>query len=120
MTDSNTSENSTEKPKRKGQFQKGDPRINRNGRPKTADELRSLSVSILHEIAVDGQGNPIIIMAAGGSQHKATNMEMVMRRWLKDPKRDYLLIERAFGKLDIGEGQQPPVTVVIGIDPTKI
>lgn len=60
----NTGENSAEKPKKKGQFEKGDKRINRKGRPpKTFDALRKLAQRIAGEalptpLGADGKPNP--------------------------------------------------------------
>ncbi len=43
-----------ETPKKSGRFTKGDPRINRNGRPKSFDALRALAQEIAHEVENDG------------------------------------------------------------------
>lgn len=91
MTDSNTGEN---RPKQKGQFSKGDPRINRKGRPKSFDAWRALTVAVLNEPAVGKDGEPIII-----DGHIATNAEMIARAWMRDPKRQQALVEAAFGKV---------------------
>jgi hypothetical protein len=75
-------------------FVKGDPRINRKGRPKSFDAWRELTVEVLREPALDKNGKQFII-----DGHIATNAEMIARSWLKDPKRQQALIEAAFGKV---------------------
>lgn len=94
-------------------FKKGDPRINRKGRPKNFDTWRAMAVEILQEPAKDKDGQPIII-----DGHIATNAEMIARSWMKDPKRQQALIESAFGKvpdkLDVTSGGESiaPVTII--------
>lgn len=119
---SNTETEQKSKGTGKRLFEKGDPRINRNGRPKAHDTLRALAQEILAEPAtkkaelikiqvplikngapvIDADGN--LVMA----EHYATNVEMVMRQWLTDPKRQPQLIEAAYGKapqaLDVTSG----------------
>lgn len=99
--DSNTGEQQA----KKGQFVKGDPRINRKGRPKSFDALRKLAQSLANEPATSGDkpiivgaqvviqaGEPIVI---GG--HVATQAEMLLRTMLKDnPER---FQEVAWGKV---------------------
>ena len=75
-------------------FVKGDPRINRKGRPRSFDAWRELTVEILREPAVGKDGEQIII-----DGHIATNAEMIARSWLKDAKRQQALVEAAFGKV---------------------
>jgi hypothetical protein len=77
-----------------GTFKKGDPRINRKGRPKSFDAWRALTIEVLQEPAKDAHGQPIVI-----DGHIATNAEMLARTWLKDPKRQQALVEAAFGKV---------------------
>jgi len=86
-------------------FTKGDPHINRKGRPKSFDKLRALAQAISHEVATtaptqgkDGEiipGKPIEI-----DGHIATVAEMIMRRWAqsKDPRLAIAFVEYAYGK----------------------
>lgn len=80
---SNTGQN------RRGTFRKGDPRINRKGRPKSFDALRELAQAIAHE--------PITVVDG----HKATIAEMILRNWATSPNPilQKAFIEIAFGKV---------------------
>lgn len=75
-------------------FTKGDPRINRKGRPKSFDTLRALARDISHEEATKKDGQPVVI-----NNHKVTVVEAIMRQWATDPKRQELFIAYAFGKV---------------------
>lgn len=93
MSGSNTAPNTgnaTGKP-----FQKGDPRINRKGRPKSFDALRELAQTIAHETATSA-GQPVVI-----DGHKATVAEMILRQWAasKNPQLQRAFIEVAYGKV---------------------
>jgi len=82
----------TEKP---GAFTKGDPRINRKGRPRSFDALRALAQEIAHEEALSG-GQPIVI-----NGHKVTATEAILRQWAtsKNPQLQRAFLEIAYGKV---------------------
>lgn len=86
-------ENSKTVPKQLKPFVKGDPRINRKGRPKNSDQLKALGLSLLHEPAKDKNGQPVII-----DGHVATNLEMILRRMMSDKRQSADLLDRVFGK----------------------
>lgn len=77
-------------------FVKGDPRINRKGRPKSFDALRELAQQIAHEEAHTQDGAPVVI-----NGHKVTNAELVLRKWMssKDARLQMHVMEVAFGKV---------------------
>ena len=75
-------------------FKKGDPRINRKGRPKSFDKLRALAVDMASEQAVDKNGEPILLHG-----RPVTNAQLVLYQWLTDKKHQKDFIEIAFGKV---------------------
>ena len=86
MSGSNTAGNTaTGRP-----FVKGDPRINRKGRPKSFDALRALAQQIAHE--------PTDKVENG---HKVTVAEKILRQWAdsRNPQLQRAFIEVAFGKV---------------------
>lgn len=78
-----------------GTFKKNDPRINRNGRPKSFDALRALAQEIAHEKAKAG-GNTVVI-----DGHSVTVTEAILRQWAqsKNPVLQQRFIEVAFGRV---------------------
>ena len=78
-------------------FVKGDPRINRKGRPKTSDAFRSLAQQIAHEAALKN-GEPLVI-----DGHIVTVTEAILRQWAqsKDPRLQMAFIEVAYGKVPV-------------------
>ncbi len=71
-------------------FKKGDPRINRNGRPKSFDKLRKLALQLAHEPA-QGNGKDIVV-----DGQKQTQITMLLRQLMRDNPVKFL--EYAFGK----------------------
>ncbi len=104
-------------------FVKGDPRINRNGRPQEFDTWRKLNKEILAELAVDALGNPIkikTIQIKNGEpvrdkkgklaieEHFATNAEMIVRAKIHDKRFMSDITLAAYGK--------PPDDININVD----
>jgi hypothetical protein len=86
-------------------FKKGDPRINRNGRPRSFDALRKLAQQIAAEIVPGKDGQPATIrtLNTDGSEgeHVLTVAEGILRSWATSNKPDLqqAFIEVAFGKV---------------------
>lgn len=72
-------------------FTKGDPRINRKGRPKSFDALRDLAQQIGAEQA-EQNGKPYVI-----GDHVATNAEMTLRLLMREKPEKFL--EFAYGRV---------------------
>ena len=68
-------------------FTKGDPRINRKGRPKTFDKLRALAQAIATEDGVTTDEGVL------------SNIEVILRKMMKDDPK--LFVEIAYGKVPI-------------------
>ena len=75
-------------------FVKGDPRINRKGRPKSFDKLRALAVDMASQPALDKGGNHILIHGK-----PVTNAQAILYQWLTDKKYQKDFMEIAFGKV---------------------
>jgi hypothetical protein len=80
-----------------GTFAKGDPRINRKGRPRSFDAFRELAQQIAHEVAQKA-GEPLVIEG-----HIVTVSEAILRQWSqsKDPRLQQAFINYAYGKVRI-------------------
>jgi len=70
-------------------FTKGDPRINRKGRPRSFDELRKLAQAIAHEEVTDAEGNTM------------SCVEAILRAWAisDEPQLQRAFVEYAFGRV---------------------
>jgi hypothetical protein len=99
-------------------FVKGDPRINRKGRPKSFDALRALAQEIAHETAQSGGADVVM------NGHKVTVAEAILRTWAqsKNPQLVKSFIEIAFGKvpdnINVDEVLRVIVEYADEIDPT--
>ena len=87
-------------------FVKGDPRINRTGRPKNFDQFRKLAQQILHEKVPGPDGNML------------TRVEALLRSWLKSkcPQLQLALVQYAYGKVPEkieATGLEPKTTLIL-------
>ena len=87
-------------------FVKGDPRINRKGRPKSFDAMRELALQIAHEVAQSKKGECIVI-----NGKKATVTEMILRKWASSGNHQ---LQKAF--IEIAYGKVPDVKEITGKD----
>lgn len=76
-------------------FVKGDPRINRDGRPKDSVGLAALARRISHEKATRKDGTPLL----GPDGKPITVVEAILRQMANDPKRQDAFLNRAYGGL---------------------
>jgi hypothetical protein len=70
-------------------FVKGDPRINRKGRPRNFDAVREVFQSVAHEEIKDKNGNALLVI------------EAIARSWAtsKEPMLQKAFVEYCFGKV---------------------
>jgi hypothetical protein len=68
-------------------FVKGDPRINRKGRPRSFNALRKLALELSHEPVKTKDGATI------------TAVESILRQMANDPKQRELFLQYAYGKI---------------------
>ena len=97
---------------RKGQFTKGDPRINRKGRPKNFDALRELALQIAHEVAISKDKKCVVI-----NGKKVTVAEAILRKWASSGNHQ---LQKAF--IEIAFGKVPDITEITGKEgvPVKV
>ena len=87
--------------KRPGTFEKGDKRINRDGRPKNSTDLSALFRRIGAEVATKKNGEPIV----GPDGKPMTVLEAIARQWAQNPKQQGDFVDRAYGK--VPQGAEP-------------
>ncbi len=89
-----TSEVGYGKPPKHSQFKKGDPRINRDGRPKDSVSLSALFRRIGNEPAVKRNGQPML----DPNGKPMTNVEVLARSMMQTPKQQGEFLDRGWGK----------------------
>lgn len=92
-------------------FDKRPQAINKKGKPKTFDALRSLAVGMASEQAVDKNGEPILLHGK-----PVTNAQLVLYQWLTDKKHQKDFIEVAFGKVPVAIDLSADVSGAIQVE----
>jgi len=100
------------KQKKPGTFSKGDPRINRKGRPKTFDALRSLAQDIAHEIGIKKDGSAVVSPIDGKPM---TVVQAILMQWAMSPdfNKQKAFIELSYGKVPDEVETKGEVTVKV-------
>ena len=104
MTKKITAEKPSDGERKPGTFVKGDNRINRKGRPKSADQLRVLAKTVGFEMAVNEEGEPIFF-----NGRPVTVIERIMLDWAysKDSRKQMLFVQYGWGS-PIEDAPPPP------------
>jgi len=86
-------------------FQKGDPRINRLGRPRKSDLIAELAKSLLEEPVETGHESQTI-----------TRLESILREWLESGsfQKKLAVIQYAYGKIPLeSDSEDRDVQIVV-------
>jgi hypothetical protein len=89
MKKKNIASSNTGDKRKPGTFVKGDPRINKKGRPKGFDQLRELALKLAAEIRTNAKGE------------SAPTVEVILRQMIADPKQRAMFLEIAYGKVPL-------------------
>ena len=89
-------------------FKKGDPRINRNGRPRKSDMLKDALMEKWDSVVLDSSGNPVVV-----NGEEMTYGNMVIHRLYKNEKLYPELLNRAFGKVKDETEHSGDVTIKV-------
>ena len=96
-------------------FKKGDPRINRKGRPRDFNGLRELAKLIADEKITSKDGQTVM-----------SRIELIMREWAlsRNFQKEQAFVQTAYGKvpdaIDLTSGGKPIQVVGLGINTDEL
>ena len=106
MSEATNGSSNTGQKRKPGTFTKGDPRINRHGRPKNFDAARAIFQAVANEEITDKSGNKLLVI------------EAIARKWAvsPEPTLQKAFVEYCFGKVpdkhEIGAGDDAAIVIL--------